>query len=60
MAVVEHDRGKALDLEPADGLGAEVLVRDDLELLDELREDGAGAADRAEVEGPVLAERVHG
>src|SRR4029453_451387 len=41
VTVVEHDGRKALDLQAPDGLGAEVLVGDDLGLLDELREHRA-------------------
>ena len=35
MAIVDHDGGEVLHLEPADGLRAQVLVGDDLELLHE-------------------------
>src|SRR5437879_12273360 len=50
VAVVDDERRKALDLEPSDRLGAQVLVRDDLELLHELRQHRARAPDRAEVD----------
>src|SRR5688572_20720699 len=58
VAVVEHDGGKLVDLEPADALGAEVLVRDELRLRDVPREQGAGAADGAEVDALELLQRV--
>src|SRR5206468_2429295 len=58
MAVVDDDRRKALDFKTTDRLGAQIFVRDDRELLDELREHRAGAADGAEIDAPVLAERV--
>src|SRR6266511_5781834 len=57
VAVIEHGGRKALDLEPADGLGAEILVGHHVELLDEAREHGPGPADGAEVHRLVLLER---
>src|SRR4029077_12149837 len=61
VAVVEHDGRKPLDLQAPDRLGAEILVRDDRGLLDELREQRASATDAPEVRGLVLLERVlHG
>src|SRR5262245_10192653 len=61
VAVVEHDGGELLDLEPPDGLGAEVLVRHELRLLDVPRQQGTGAADGAEVNPFELLQRVfHG
>src|SRR5712692_6581869 len=58
IAVVHDDRGKALRLETADRLGAEVFVGDDLDLLDELREHRPRPADRPEVHALVLCQRV--
>src|SRR4029077_16948931 len=58
VAIVDDDRGKALDLEAADRLGPQIFVGDDRERLDELREPRPGPADRAEVDAPVLLERV--
>src|SRR5207245_9078554 len=48
VVVVDHADRKALDLEATDGFGAEVLVRDDLEFLDEPAQHGARAPDGAE------------
>src|SRR5262245_38375555 len=47
VAVVDHDGRETLHLEAADGLGAEVVVGHDLDLLDEAREHRARAADGA-------------
>ena len=58
VAVVDDDGRETLDLEPPDRLGAEVLVGHDLELPDESREHGAGAAEGAEVGRLVPAEGV--
>src|SRR5262249_62371893 len=58
VAVVDHDGGKAFHLEASDGLGAEVLVGDDLGLLHVARQHGAGATDGSHVDAFVLLERV--
>src|SRR5215813_958555 len=58
VAVVDDDGREALDLEPADGLCAQVLVGHHLELLDECGEHGARATDGPEVDGLVLAQSV--
>src|ERR1700675_5109495 len=58
VAVVDDDDGEALDLESPDGLGTEVLVGHDLELLHEGGEHRARAADGTKVHRLVLAEGV--
>src|SRR5688572_13105684 len=58
VAIVDDDRRERLHLQPPDRLGAEVLVGDDLQRLHVARQHRPGAADRAEVDAPVLAQRV--
>src|SRR5467141_1397484 len=58
VAVVDDDGRESLDLQAPDRLRAEVLVRDDLDALDEPRQHRAGTADGAEVDALVLPECV--
>src|SRR5262245_2861999 len=56
VTVVDDDRREIIDLEPADRLRAQILVRDELHALDEPGQHRPGAADRAEVHTGVLAQ----
>src|SRR2546428_8967012 len=58
VAVVDDDRGKAFDFKTTDRLGAQIFVGDDRELLDELAEHRAGAANGAEEHALVRPETV--
>src|SRR5258708_3365172 len=59
LVVDDDERREVLDLDLPDGLHAELLVLDDLDLLDAvLGEPGGGAADRAEVEAAVRVARL--
>src|SRR6185295_13413236 len=56
--VAADDRREALDLEPLDRLGAEIFVGDDVKALHRLRKERARAADREEVDGLALLQRL--
>src|SRR5712691_9305626 len=58
VTVVDDDGRKGLDFKTTDSLSTQIFVGDYRKLLHELREHRAGAADGAEVDTLVLAERV--
>ena len=58
LAVDDDDERHLLHVQPAQRLGAEILIRDELRALDALGEQRACAPDRAEIDAAVLLHRL--